>query len=285
MKIGLNNISMKADEIIEGAVMAEELGYDSIWYGEHIIFPKGTNFPTIPHSYGPEEFVDSFVLLSHIAAKTNRVRLATGIIQLPLRSPIMAARQILGVDLFSKGRLDVAVGLGWSQFEYDAAGTDMRTRGKRTDEMLELINDLFQPGDTIYDGKYYKMPQTDFVPKPIQKPRPPFLIGGSVGPNKAPLRRAARWDGFYGVPSSPANARETMDIIDGYRAEIGRENEPFEYVMVFHQAGDMPAPTISDLEGYFAVGVDRVVVTPWGFDYENALPAIEKFAKEFGLSN
>jgi alkanesulfonate monooxygenase SsuD/methylene tetrahydromethanopterin reductase-like flavin-dependent oxidoreductase (luciferase family) len=155
--------------------------------------------------------------------------------------------------------------------------------------MLELINDLFQPGDTIYDGKYYQMPQTDFVPKPAQKPRPPFLIGAGAGTNRAlveaPLRRAARWDGYYGVPSSPANARETMDIIDGYRAELGRENEPFEYVMVFHQAGEMPAPTPSDLEGYFAVGVDRIVVTPWGFDYDNALPNIEKFAKEFGLGS
>lgn len=283
MKIGLNIISMKANELVAAALLADELGYDAIWYGEHILLPHGTTFPAEPQPYGPQELLDVFVLLGHLAGRTRRIRLATGIVMLPLRAPVLAARQILGVDVLSGGRLDLAVGLGWHPDEYAAAGTDMKTRGARLDEMLELINALFQPGDTAFKGKYYSVPNTPFDPKPVQKPRPPFLIGGG---SEAALRRAARWDGWYGVCASPEHAEQSMAQINAYRREYGRENEPFEFVLVFYQGGPAGcAPSRDELDKYAKLGVERVVVTPWDFDYENALCRIADYAREVGLPN
>ena len=153
MKIGINNISMKASELVAGAVLAEELGYDSVWYGEHVLLPRHVTVRVQPQPYGPQEFFDVFALLAGLAAKTSRIRLGTGIVMLPLRPPVFAARQMLAVDHISKGRLDVAVGLGWCLDEYQAAGIEMNTRGARMDEQMELINKFFQPGDTEQSPK------------------------------------------------------------------------------------------------------------------------------------
>jgi probable F420-dependent oxidoreductase len=282
MKIGISNISMRAAERVAGAVLAEELGYDSIWYGEHIVLPHHTVYPVSPQPYGPQELIDPFVLLAGLAAKTSRIRLATGIVMLPLRAPIMAARQILGVDLISNGRFDLAVGIGWLQDEYDAAGVDMRTRGARLDEQLDFLNRLFQPGDIEFEGEFYKVARTSFEPKPVQKPRPPFLVGGAT---EAALRRTARWDGWYGVVNTVAEFQAARDRIEAYRREYGREGQPFQYVLVFHEG--MPckgAPSREEIEAFLAAGADRVVVTPWGYDYANALPRIAQYAREIGLS-
>jgi probable F420-dependent oxidoreductase len=283
MKVGLNIISMNASEFVAGTVMAEELGYDSIWYGEHIMLPHGTEYVATPQPYGPQELLDVFVLLGHLAGKTKRIRLATGIVMLPLRAPVLAARQILGVDVLSEGRFDLAVGLGWHPDEYAVSGTNMKTRGARLDEMLELINELFQPGDTEFSGKYYLVPNTPFDPKPVQKPRPPFLVGGG---SEAALRRAARWDGWYGVCASPEGAAQSMERINGYRREYGRENEPFEYVLAFYQGGPAGcAPPREELEKYVALGIERFVVTPWDFDHDNALSRIAEYAREIDLTS
>ena len=281
MKIGLNIISMKAGELAAGAVLAEKLGYESLWMGEHILLPHGTDYPAKPHPYGPQELLDVFVLLGHLAGRTSRIRLATGIVMLPLRAPVLAARQILAVDVLSGGRFDLAVGLGWHPEEYAVSGTDMRTRGKRLDEMLVLINELFQPGDTEFRGEFYAVPPTPFDPKPVQKPRPPIIVGGR---SEAALRRAARWDGWYGVCASVQDAADCMGQIDGYRREYGREQEPFETVLAFYQGGPGgDAPPRATIEEFAALGIERFVVTPWGFDYDNALPRIAEYAREVGL--
>ena len=283
MKVGISNIGMKASEKVAGAVLAEELGFDSVWYGEHIVLPHRTVYPVNPQPYGPQELVDVFVLLAQLAAKTSRIRLATGIVMLPLRAPIMAARQILGVDHASNGRVDMAVGLGWSQDEYDAAGVDMKTRGARLDEQLEFINKLFQPDENIeFQGRFYSVAPTRFEPKPIQRPRPPFLVGGG---STAALKRAARWDGWYGVVNTVDEFKKSRDRIEGYRREYGRENAPFEYVLVFHEG--MPcrgAPTAEELAEFEAAGAHRFVATPWAYDYPNALVRIAQYARELGLS-
>ncbi|MDB5445284.1 MAG: putative F420-dependent oxidoreductase [Phenylobacterium sp.] len=281
MKVGLSIIAMKAAQQVAGAVLAEELGYDSLWCGEHIVLPHHTVYPVSPQPYGPQELIDPFVLLAGLAAKTSRIRLATGIVMLPLRAPIMAARQILGVDLISQGRFDLAVGLGWHPDEYDAAGTEMRTRGARMDEQLEFINRLFQPGDIAFEGRFYKVAPTRFEPKPIQKPRPPFLVGGG---SEVALRRAARWDGWYGVVNTADAFKAARDRIEGFRREYGREREPFQYVLVFHEGmACKGAPSRAEIDALLAAGADRVVVTPWGYDYESALPRIAQYAREIGL--
>lgn len=282
MRIGLSCIGMKASDQVAGAVLADELGYDAIWCGEHIVLPHHTVYPVNPQPYGPQELMDPFVLLSYLAARTSRIRLATGILILPLRPPVMAARQILGLDVLSRGRFDMAVGTGWLKDEYDAAGVDMRTRGARLDEQLDFINQLFEPGDTAFQGKYYSVAPTSFEPKPCQKPRPPILIGGMT---EVALKRAARWDGWYGVAGSVEDFKSAREKIESYRREYGRENEPFQYVLVFHEGmACKGAPGRAEIEDMLAAGADRIVVTPWGYDYPKALSRIVEFAQQAGLA-
>lgn len=281
MKVGISHIALRAQDQVKAALLAEELGYDSLWYGEHIVLPHHTVYPVDPQPYGPQELFDPFVLQAGLAARTKRIRFATGILMLPLRAPIMAARQILGVDHMSDGRFDMAVGLGWLQDEYDAAGTDMRTRGARLDEQLEFIDQLFQKDEIEFKGRFYSVAPTRFEPKPLQKPRPPFLVGGG---SEAALRRAARWDGWYGVVDTAERFAAMKEKIERYRRELGRQDAPFQYVLVFHEGmACKGAPSREEIEALIAQGADRVVVTPWGYNYENGLNRIAEYAKEIGL--
>ena len=281
MKLGLSCIALKASEQVAAAVLAEELGYDSVWAGEHILLTHRTVVSINPRPYGPEELMDPFVLLSHLAARTSRIRLATGVALLALRPPIMTARAVLGVDVLSKGRFDLGVGVGGFPDEYAAAGANMRTRGARVDEQLELLDRLFQPGDVEFEGRFYSLAATAFEPKPAQRPRPPILIGGW---SDAALRRAARWDGWYGVVGDVATFKVMKGKMEAFRDEIGRGAAPFQHVLVFHEGmACKGAPSRGELEDFIAAGVDRVVVTPWGYDYAQGLPRIAAYAQEMGL--
>jgi probable F420-dependent oxidoreductase len=282
VRIGLNTVSMRAAELVDGAVLAEALGYDSVWYGEHIVLPYDIDYPVTSKPYGPQELIDPFVVLAAIAARTRRLRLATGVVQLPLRAPILAARQILGVDVLSGGRLDLGVGTGWAPAEYEAAGTAFATRGARLDEMLEFIGRLFQPGDAAWEGRFYRVGLTSFEPKPVQRPRPPVIVGGVV---ERALQRAARWDGWYGPVRSLDRFHRVRERIEAHRRALGREGEPFQYVIVFHQGeAEGGVPTREQLEAFFAAGADRIVVTPWAEDYDHALAHTERYAREIGLA-
>ncbi len=277
MKIGINTVSMRFGDVVDGTLLAESLGYDSIWHGEHILLANEMKvpYPVQPQPYGPQEFIDIFTLLAYLAAKTKRIRLATGVLVLPLRAPIHAARAIVGMDILSGGRFDLGVGVGWNQEEFDAVGVDIRERGARTDEMLEMLQMFWSSEDVKFRGRHYDIPSAPFDPKPLTKPRPRVFVGGFAD---AALRRAAKWDGWYGGGSVELVER-LRDKIRGYRVDLGLDQQPFETVIL-----RIDAPSRSELESYFSLGVDRMVVTPWGRDYSNALKCIETYAKEIGLT-
>jgi probable F420-dependent oxidoreductase len=165
------------------ARMADELGFDSIWCNDHLAMPSaagdGAAEPAYAAAYGEQRgqsIYEPLIVLAYLAAVTRRVRLGTSVYLLPLRHPLVAARQAVSLDRLSDGRLVLGVGAGWLESEFAAVGVPYRERGRRTDEALAMLTSLCRDG-------------ADFLPKPVQRPHPPLWIGGRSG---AAVRSAAR---------------------------------------------------------------------------------------------
>jgi probable F420-dependent oxidoreductase len=131
-----------------------------------------------------------------VAAATRRIRLGTSVLIMPYYAPVMLAKQLATLDVLSGGRLDVGLGLGWSEDEYEAVGVPFKARGRRADEFLRLLDLIWTQDVVEFQGEFYRLPRCKVEPKPIQKPRPPITIGG-YGP--VVVKRAVTLgDGFNG---------------------------------------------------------------------------------------
>lgn len=282
MHVGLNVVPVRPDQLVALAQRAEQLGFESLWVGEHVLTPVriegGYPGASGEPPFAPDSrFVEPFATLAHLAAATSRVRLGTGILILPLHSPLAIARSIATVDVLSGGRVSLGLGVGWMREEFDALGQDFTTRGRRMDEMLQVLDTVFTRSRPRFDGEFYRLPEMGFEPKPVQQPRPPFLVGGS---SEAALRRAARYgDGWYGGQELPEQAAAVVARLRQLREEYGRSDEPFE-VTVLTGWGHGFDPDL--VAGYERAGVDRIVTTPWARSRE-ALVGLEAFAGAAGL--
>jgi probable F420-dependent oxidoreductase len=282
MHFGLNVVPVRPEELAQFAARAEELGFESLWVGEHVVTPV-----ELRHSYpgssgrppfAPDSrFVEPFTTLAHLAAVTSRVRLGTGVLILPLHSPVPVARAIATVDVLSRGRISVGLGVGWMREEFDAVGQSFEDRGRRADEMITVLDRLFTEERPSFFGEHYELPEMGFEPKPVQRPRPPFLIGGS---SAAALRRAARLgDGWFGSQDPPEKIADTVTELHRLRAEHGRAEAAFEITALTGWGQPFDADLV---RAYAAAGVDRLVVTPWSRSRE-AIAAIERFARDAEL--
>ena len=173
-------------------------------------------------------FVDSWIALTAIACDTKRIRLGPLITPLPRRRPWKVAREALAVDHLSKGRLVLGVGLGAPpdvEFEYFGEESDTKIRAQMLDEGLDIITGLWSGEPFSYQGTHYQLEEMTFLPKPKQEPRIPIWVGGGV-PNKAPFRRAARYDGVAPVhskwpePVTPQLLEDALEIIKSERGNL-----------------------------------------------------------------
>jgi probable F420-dependent oxidoreductase len=186
---------------VQVARHAEALGYHSLWVFQRLLYalePK-TEYPPLPGQPWPKAFervLDPIVTLAHVAAVTRRIRLGTSVLIMPYYSPIMLAKQLATLDLVCAGRLDVGLGVGWSEDEYDASGTPFRQRGKRADEFLQCLRTIWTQEVVEFHGAFYQVPRSKVAPKPVQRPHPPITIGGYTS---AVIKRAVTLaDGFNG---------------------------------------------------------------------------------------
>ncbi|HWE69357.1 MAG TPA: TIGR03619 family F420-dependent LLM class oxidoreductase, partial [Acidimicrobiales bacterium] len=214
--VGVNLSPVPADELAEAAELAEALGFESVWIGEHVIIPwEWTSaYPYADHPpLRPDfRFYDPFVALAHVGAVTSSILLGTGVVILPLRDPFLTARSMVTADLLSGGRLLLGLGAGWLQEEYDVLGRDFSSRGRRFDEALGVLDVLCTEERPEYHGTHFDLPAAAFEPKPGPHRRPPFLLGGA---SPAALRRVARHgDGWYGSRHPPS---EVAEIVEGLR--------------------------------------------------------------------
>ena len=205
-----------AQGLMDYGVRMEQLGYESIWAWDHILLGVEPNFPII----------ESLSILTAIAARTTKIKLGTGILVVPMRNPVILAKQLATIDLISNGRLLVGAAVGWYKREFMAMGVDFHQRGKIMEQSLDVLTRLWTEDRLTVDFPPYLIKDAVMFPKPVQKPRPPILIGGYV---EAVLRRAAtKGDGwltyYYTADSFAANWAR----IRSFAEEAGRNPDELQ---------------------------------------------------------
>jgi probable F420-dependent oxidoreductase len=200
-----------AKALVEYGVKMEQLGFDSIWVWDHVLLGVDPNFPII----------ESLTLLTAIAARTKKIKLGTGILVLPLRNPVILAKQLGSMDLLSDGRLLMGMASGWYRREFDAVGVPFERRGKIMDENLEILTRFWTENMVKGEFTNHKIPAGVMYPKPIQKPRPPILIGGYVD---VVLKRAAiSGDGWLTYFYRPEGFAKSWAKIRNFAKEGGKD--------------------------------------------------------------
>jgi probable F420-dependent oxidoreductase len=265
--------------LTEMAQLAEARGFDSVFVADHVIMPRQIA-PKYPYSgdgsfpYDPDQnWLDPMVALGFLAARTSTIHIGTSITVVPMRHPIVTAKQIATADHLSDGRVIFGVGIGWMAEEFALLGESFHDRGKRMDEYLALMKALWTERNPSFAGEYFTIRDCAVTPKPVQKPHVPLWIGGD---SPAALRRAARFgDAWHSAGSSLAELPAKLARLDEALAAAGRERKRFT-VSVF------PSDRINlDLVRRFAdLGVDHIMVPVFGFDADKVRRRIEQIAAE-----
>ena len=254
-RLGLVHINIGAtsrpDALVATARLAEDSGFESLWAGEHIVLPDPRRPPSPMDPRDPA--LDSLVALAWAAAHTRTIRLATGILILPQRNPLVVAKQVASLDVLSGGRVMLGVGAGYLEAEFRALGADFAARGPITDEYLDAIAALWYDDQPAYHGQFVDFDGIDAHPRPVQRPVP-IVIGGH---SPAAYRRAvARGQGWYGYWLSPD---DTARCLAGLRAAAGEVERP-EHLGPLEISVTPAGRMTPELAGRFAeLGVDRLV--------------------------
>jgi probable F420-dependent oxidoreductase len=193
---------------------------------------------------------------------------------LGLRHPFTAARAVQTLDIVSQGRVELGVGAGWLRQEWRAAGLDPATRGRRLDEALSVCERLWAQEVVEHHGEFFDFAPVMFEPKPVQKPRPRIHVGGE---SPAALRRAARYEGWYGLAHTAGSVAARVATLRALRRELGRESLPFEVTVSGREESR------DEIEALAAAGVDRLVVSPWARSRECA-DGLRRYAERVGLA-
>ena len=203
MRLGLIHINMRPmsrpGDLVQAARAAEQAGFDSVWAGEHVVLPD----PQVPPSpMAPQDPVlDSLLALTWAAAHTSTIRLATGIVILPQRNPVLLAKQVASLDVLSGGRFTLGIGVGYLEPEFRAVGADFAKRGAVTDEYLDALRALWYDEHPEFRGRFADFGGVDAYPRPVQQPipldrgrahRPGLPAGRRPRPRLVRLRAHAR---------------------------------------------------------------------------------------------
>ena len=274
------------DDVLNIGKRAEELGFDSVWVNHHIL-----NVGYIFDRLGSKPYYDAMTVLTWVAAHTERVRLGTTVLVLPYLNPLVLAKTLATMDVMSKGRLNVGVGVGALKPESDALGSTFETRGRYADESIKIMRELWESEDPEFDGEFFSFSGVKFSPKPIQKPGPPILIGGA---SRAALRRvAALGDGWHPIRQSIADLKQNIATIHRLAAEAGRD--PSEITVTVRTELDVldsrsdgtESPMIgtadqlrATIEQYEEIGVSELVLSVSTDDVERIQRTQDRFAAQ-----
>lgn len=264
------------DSVQTMAAEAEQRGYSSLWVIDRLLDPVEPRTPypaTLDGSLPPEQKIalDPFVTLATAAAVTTTIRIGTNVIVVPWYRPVLLARSFASLDVLSRGRLDIGLGVGWSADEFAAVGVPRQRLAARQEQLLDVLEAVWANDVVSYDDGDIRIAPAGIRPKPVQRPRPPVLLAAYT---RAGLQRAGRRaDGWTPSGLSLADTEAMWSVVTAAAADAGRDPTTLALVVranIHHR--DRPAgpgrPTYhgsveqiaEDVRGAFAVGARQVIL-------------------------
>jgi probable F420-dependent oxidoreductase len=284
MKFYVSTAFLNTPEIIEIAKAADELGYDGVGIPDHVVNLETLETP-YPYTKDGErrwqpftDWPDPWVLVGALAQVTTRLKFVTTVYIPAMRNPYSAAKAIGTAALLAGGRIELGIGVGWCREEFDLMGEQFAARGKRTDEMIELMRELWSPGWTEFDGQFYQAPRLEMQPTP---PPIPVYVGGL---SDIALRRAARHDGWIGDLIKTDHAIEAVGKLRKLRAENGLSMDDFTVLTPLTDSF-----TVADYRRAEDAGISGIITMPWMFyagptaSLAEKIDGLARFRKDLAL--
>ena len=241
------------------AKLAEQAGYAGVAVPDHIAIPDG--YKTV-HPSGENHvkvdtpFLDPFTSIATMAAVTETLRFATYIYILPMREPLTVAKQVSSLSILSEYRLEFGVGAGWLTEEFELLGHDPGNRGRRMDEMIQILRRFWEQGTAEFKGEYFDIPLSGVYPQPSR--RVPIWVGGK---SNTALKRAARNDGWFGMDYSMAEVEKLLKGLKRERQaylDLGNADTPFNTFVVVQEP-----PSLALYDRLTELGVTATLALPW----------------------
>ena len=276
MEVGIS--TFPTDYSIDIAILAkkaEDFGYDSLWLAEHPILPVNskTPWPGSPDGKIPKKYADTadpFVALGRASAVTEKLLLGTGICLVPERNPLILAKEIATLDMYSKGRFLFGIGAGWLREETEIMGGDFPHRWTQTREAVMAMKELWTTVESEYHGNYYDFPPVYSFPMPTQRPHPPIYLGGHA---KNVFKRLVSWGNAW-MPNriTPQEIEDGRKQIESLCIESGRDPNEIG-ITVYGVAADREL-----LKDFESAGAERAVVSIDSVEENQAIEQLEDVA-------
>jgi probable F420-dependent oxidoreductase len=277
VKIGLFGINMnflaQPQWAAKVAQHAEQLGFESVWTGEHVVLPDPRQAPS---PADPQTaMLHPSTALAYLAAVTQTLKFGTGITLIAQRNPVVLAKEIGSLDVLTGGRLLFGVGAGYLHQEFAALGVDFASRGARTDEYIDVLRNLWTAEKPSFQGKFINYDNIDAQPRPVQAGGPPVIIGGA---SPAAMRRTiTHGDGWYGFALDVATTAKTLQALELAQARFER---PANLGEIELSLTPPKPPTRTMMEDYAALGIHRLIPMLGFYKEENILTELDKLATE-----
>jgi probable F420-dependent oxidoreductase len=277
-EIGADPISIR-----DYAQAAESLGYDHLLAYDHVLGANSDSRPDWSGYRHTDMFHEPFVLFSYLAGITQKIEFVSGIIILPQRQTVLVAKQAAALDVLSGGRLRLGIGIGWNAVEYEALGENFRNRGRRSEEQVDVLRQLWTNELVTYEGRWHKITDAGLNPLPVQRPIP-LWFGGTSDPV---MRRLARiGDGWFPQRFGPDDeGRAIIEKLHSYIEEAGRDpSEVGIEPRISVSQGD-PDAWAREASAWSALGATHLSVNTMGAGYASAqdhINAIENFRQAVG---
>lgn len=266
------------------AQTAEGLGYAHLVAYDHVLGadPNRPGGLSGPYTHAAP-FLEPLALFSFMAAVTSRLGFATSVLILPQRQTALVAKQAATLDRLCGGRLRLGIGIGWNHVEYEALGQDFHTRGRRSEEQVELLRRLWTEPLVRFEGRWDRVPEAGINPLPIQRPIP-IWFGGA---HPRVLARAARLgDGWMPNARTPQDVLPALEALRGHLSAGGRDPAAFGVEARLPYAAGGPAEWAALIAGWQALGATHVSVNTMGAGLDSPaahLAALRRFAEAVGL--
>jgi probable F420-dependent oxidoreductase len=280
VKFGIVNVGLAATGEATASLgqRAEAAGFESAWTVEHVVVPAGyeSRYPYHPSGKMPGHvevgIPDPLVWLTWVAASTTTLNVATGILILPQRNPVVLAKEVATLDSLSGGRAILGVGVGWLKEEMDAiGGPPFEDRAAVTEEHIAALRELWREAEPTFRGRWSSFERAQLYPKPARPGGVPIVIGGH---SRAAARRAGRiGDGFYPTAATVEELDELFTVARTAAVDAGRDPGDLELTCA-------TPPNLDDARRRQDLGVDRLLIAALGRTADDQARQIETFAAE-----